>query len=160
MQHRLITQNDFEALYNLYMDESANAYLTYDPMPTEEFNVVFNELLATATVYAVEWNNEVVATYRLVNNKYRQSHIIYIGSFAVKSNMKGKGIGTNILRHIKQRALAIGKKRIELTVAINNNVAVQLYQKNGFEIEGILKKNYSLNSTGEYYDEYLMSLIL
>jgi RimJ/RimL family protein N-acetyltransferase len=160
LNFRLASLKDLDEVYALYMNEESNPFLTYDPMPKEDFKIIFEELLLTETLYVAELNNEVVGTYRLIRKTHRQADTIYIGGFAVKSSHKGKGLGRQMLQHIKQQAISKGIKRIELTVDIDNEAAIRLYKKLGFENEGYIRKSYKLQSTGEYYDEYLMALIL
>ncbi|RST71272.1 GNAT family N-acetyltransferase [Siminovitchia acidinfaciens] len=51
-----------------------------------------------------------------------------------------------------------GILRLELTVVCENQAAVGLYHKMGFEIEG--RKRASLLINGAFHDEYLMSKLL
>jgi putative acetyltransferase len=157
---RPATDNDFSVVYELYMDETSNPYLTYDSMDKQEFKGIYDEMLSTGTLFVAESEYQVVGTYRLIRKTYRQADTVYIGGFAVARSHKGKGVGTAILNHIKKEATAKGVKRLELTVDSNNKAAIGLYEKAGFEKEGTIRKSYKLVSTGEYYDEYLMALIL
>jgi putative acetyltransferase len=142
------------------MDEISNPYLTYDPMDKKAFRLIFQELLSSKTLYVAEIANKVVASYRLIPKKDRQADTVYIGGFVVHSLYKGQGIGSRVLTHIKDSAMIDGKKRIELTVDMENLPAINLYKKIGFTIEGHIRKSYKRSSTGMYYDEYLMGLIL
>jgi putative acetyltransferase len=160
LAYRNASPQDFENIYSLYMEESANPYLTYDPMSKEEFTAIYEKLVKSETLFVVEYETAIIATYRLIPKTDRQSHIFYLGSFTIKKEMQGKGFGKNILKHIKTFALGQQKIRIELTVDINNAAAIALYKKSGFEIEGQVKKSYRLSATNEYYDEYLMALLL
>lgn len=160
MIHRLASPQDFPVVYDLYMEKSANPYLTYDPMSKEDFIILYNKLLETETVFVAENEDEIIATYRLISKTDRQSHTIYLGSFTIKNDWQGKGFGKNILDHIKVCAAEQQKVRIELTVDINNAAAIALYKRSGFEIEGVVKKSYRLSATNEYYDEYLMAALL
>ena len=160
LTHHLATEHDFTEVYDLYMDTSSNIYLSYDPMSKENFKKIYSGLLQSEVLYVVKENNNIVATYQLVSKTDRQAHIYYLGGFTIKRKLQGKGLGKEILLAIKKDAIADGKKRIELTVDINNVGAIALYEKVGFLVEGVVKKNYRLASTGEYYDEYLMGLIL
>lgn len=157
---RPATVNDLNAVYELYMDKDANPFLTYDPVSKAEFRIIFDELLFTKTLFVVELNNSVIGTYRLIRKTHRQADTVYLGGFAVRTSHKGQGLGTTILDHIKQQATSQGIKRIELTVDLHNEPAISLYKKTGFEIEGTIRKSYKLESTGQYYDEYLMAFIL
>jgi len=159
MVHRLATANDFDAVYDLYMDEKSNPYLTYDPMSRTEFIPIYKGVLSTHTLYIVEHEGEIVGTYRLISKSDRQQHTAYIGGFTIRQNMQGQGLGSKILSHIKSFCAANGKFRIELTVDINNAGAIALYKKMGFSVEGIVRKSYRLSSTNQYYDEYLMAIL-
>ena len=90
----------------------------------------------------------------------RQVHTYYFGGFAIKKNLQGQGLGKEILSAVKKSAMEKGKKRIELTVDITNMPAIALYERMGFLVEGVIKQSYKLAATGEYYDEFLMALIL
>ncbi len=160
MIHRLASSKDFDSIYNLYMEESANPYLTYDPMGKPAFVLLYKQLLKTKTLFVVEEEKKVIATYRLIPKTDRQAHTLYLGSFTIWKNFQGKGLGTQILTHIKAHAKEEGKVRIELTVDLHNAAAIALYKKTGFEIEGVMKKSYRLSSTNAYYDEYLMAVLL
>lgn len=52
-----------------------------------------------------------------------------------------------------------GFLRIELSVASNNDKAIKLYEKSGFQKEGLLKKYTFLKSEQRYIDEIMMALI-
>lgn len=160
LSYRPATSEDLEPIFDLYMDPLSNPYLTYDPMSLQEFSRLYREILTTQNIFVVMQAAEVVGTYRLIEKTHRQSHILYLGGFTVKSSQKGKGIGQEILQHIKEEAIVRNFKRIELTVDTENHPAIALYRKVGFEIEGKLKNNYRLSSNGKLYDEYLMALLL
>jgi RimJ/RimL family protein N-acetyltransferase len=159
MNHRLANEEDFKAVYDLYMDAASNPYLTYDPMNLEEFRPIFYSVLLSQTLYVVELDGTIIGTYRLISKSDRQSHTVYIGGFAVNPGMKGRGVGSAILHHIKKDCFAKGKSRIELTVDVNNTAAIALYKKLGFVLEGTVKNSYKLSSTNKYYNEYLMAVL-
>jgi putative acetyltransferase len=160
MLHRLAETKDFDNVYDLYMDEYANAYLTYDPMSKEDFLPIFKELLASRTLYVVQEGEETIAAYRLIPKTARQQHIVHLGGFTIKNGFQGKGIGAKIVSTIKENCEKENKIRIELTVDVDNLRAINLYKRMGFEIEGTLRKNYRLSRTNQFYDEYLMSVLL
>src|SRR5580765_3821837 len=100
MNHRLAHTEDFDDVYDLYMDEYANAYLTYDPMSKEEFRPIYASVLQTQTLYVVDQEGEVIATYRLIAKTDRQQHTVYLGGFTIKNTWQGRGIGAKILSTI------------------------------------------------------------
>lgn len=158
LNHRLALPKDLEEVHAMYMDEQANPYLTFDPMPLALFEKVYGEMLAAGNLYVVEKAGEIIGTYRLLPKTHRQAHILYLGGFAVCAPAQGKGYGRQILLHIQQQAVASGFIRLELTVDLDNP-AVHLYRKVGFEVEGVIRKSYKNALTGKYYDEYLMGWI-
>ncbi|WP_455793893.1 N-acetyltransferase family protein [Clostridium butyricum] len=78
-------------------------------------------------------------------------HIAYI-VVGIRQDYRKKGIGTKFLDlWVKENLIT----RLELTVMCPNVVAKHLYEKNGFEIEGIKKRGTFLD--GEYVDEFYMA---
>ena len=160
MIHRLADVKDFDHVYDLYMDDYANAYLTYDPMSKGAFKPIYESVVNTKTLFVVEQNGEVIATYRLIPKTDRQQHTVYLGGFTIKDTSRGKGLGSKVLTAIKDHCRQIKKTRIELTVDVDNIAAIGLYKKAGFETEGTVRQSYKLSRTNQYYDEYLMAVIL
>ena len=50
---------------------------------------------------------------------------------------RSQGIGTRLIRSALAAARAFGLHRVELTVREHNTGAIELYKKQGFEIEGV-----------------------
>ncbi|MBP6862829.1 MAG: GNAT family N-acetyltransferase [Neisseriaceae bacterium] len=87
--------------------------------------------------------------------KIRRRHVASIG-LAVHPAFSGRGIGRRLMTEaimLCERWLNV--QRIELIVYVNNEVAVALYQKLGFVIEGTLK-GYGFGD-GAYQDVYFMA---
>jgi RimJ/RimL family protein N-acetyltransferase len=85
-------------------------------------------------------------------------HAVTLG-MSVDKSMRGKGLGGRLMA----RAIEWAKstqiiKRIELAVFERNVVAIHLYQKFGFEIEGKRKK--AVFRDGQYLDGLIMALLL
>jgi ribosomal protein S18 acetylase RimI-like enzyme len=59
---------------------------------------------------------------------------IKIDKLYARHALRGRGLGTALLRHIEQRARSLGSIRLELQVNKNNVSAIGAYRKNGFEI--------------------------
>jgi RimJ/RimL family protein N-acetyltransferase len=70
----------------------------------------------------------------------------------------GQKIGTRLLTELDAWATQHGITRLELTVRTDNERGIRLYQKMGFEIEGV--KRLSLKVNGAYVDEYYMAKIV
>ena len=70
----------------------------------------------------------------------------------------GQGLGTRLIETAISWLRARNGTRLELTVQCANERAVELYQKCGFEIEGVQRD--ALCIDGEFVDEYFMGLLL
>ncbi|WPX08248.1 GNAT family N-acetyltransferase [Caldicellulosiruptor danielii] len=92
----------------------------------------------------------------LVNNRNpRLRHSAALG-IMVHPEYQGKGIGTALLKKVIELADNwLMLLRLELTVFVENERAVKLYQSLGFQIEGI--KKYAAIRNGKYADVYLMA---
>lgn len=102
-----------------------------------------------------EVNGKVVAFSRCEGNKLKRfSHKVEFGICVLKDYW-GYGIGRNLLNESIRWADVNGIKKITLNVLEINEKAIQLYQKYGFEVEGILK-NDKLLSDGNYYNTIVM----
>ena len=69
------------------------------------------------------------------------------------------GLGTAMLTELIELAMKERLHRIGLSVIADSKLAVHLYQKLGFKIEGVKKDAY-LGEDGKYHDELVMGLVL
>ncbi|TVX91445.1 GNAT family N-acetyltransferase [Cohnella terricola] len=88
----------------------------------------------------------------------RFSHKAEFGVCVLKDYW-GYGIGQNLLHESTSWADANGIHKIALSVVETNDKAIRLYQKHGFEIEGILKKD-RLHADGMYYNTVIMGRVI
>ncbi len=79
-------------------------------------------------------------------------------AIAVLQEYTGKGYGTKLMNTIEKYAINNGITRLELEVSKKNKVAISLYQKKGFEAEGVKRNAFLVN--GKYEDELLMAKII
>ncbi|MGL6108284.1 GNAT family N-acetyltransferase [Romboutsia sp.] len=84
----------------------------------------------------------------------RIKHTAYI-VVGIREEFRGKGIGSKLFLELDMWARENNITRLELSVICSNTVAKHLYEKNGFEIEGI-KKN-AMIIDGKYVDEFSMA---
>lgn len=84
----------------------------------------------------------------------------HIGNFviAVSDEHQGRGVGKALLAHIIELADNwLNLKRLELTVYTDNQKAISLYQKFGFEIEG--EHTAFAFRNGQFVNAYTMARI-
>lgn len=101
--------------------------------------------------------NEVVGQLGLHLNptRPRRRHVAGLG-MVVRDDWQGKGIGTALMRSAVDMADKwLNITRLELEVYADNEPAVRLYKKFGFEIEGTLRQHSFRD--GEYVDSYYMA---
>jgi putative acetyltransferase len=100
---------------------------------------------------------KVIGIVNLTLFQGSRSHVGKI-SIAVRDDYQNQGIGSQLLEAIIDVAEKwLNLQRLELGVYCNNNPAIALYKKYGFEIEGTLKK--SDFRDGVYIDAYFMARI-
>ena len=68
------------------------------------------------------------------------------------------GLGTAMIAELLKLARKEGLHRIGLHVVADNKIAVRLYEKFGFKVEGVLKDAY-FGEDGRYHNELAMGLI-
>jgi putative acetyltransferase len=98
--------------------------------------------------------------FKLAPLTHRTDHIAYLGGVAIHPDFAGKGLGDYMLREILALAKQSGLLRIELSTATINDRAIRLYEKTGFQKEGVLRRYTHLKSEGRFLDEVLMSCLL
>lgn len=163
---RSITENDSKQLAQVIKKvESESPYMLFEAgerQLTEEqaskmINRIESEENSCIFVAAKEQLEIVGYLFAIGGNVRKNQHCVYI-AIGILKEYTGKGIGTKLFEELFQWAKQNEIKRIELTVVVENESAVSLYKKMGFEIEGV-KRN-SLKILGEYVDEFYMSKIL
>jgi len=93
----------------------------------------------------------------LINNKPRMKHSAVL-MIAVHPEAHGKGIGKAMLiKMLDQADNWLNLVRVELEVHADNEIAIVLYQKLGFEVEG--EKRFSIFKDGKLSSLLLMARI-
>lgn len=156
---RKVTEQDFDFIYGMYMHPESNPYLLYEQMDENSFAPIFKALLDKGVLYVYENENQKTGMVKLAPQHHRNAHIVYLGGLAIHPDFSGKGAGLQMLEEIKSFATANNFLRIELTVAVNNEKAIRLYEKSGFIKEGVLKKYTLLKRENRFIDEAVMAYL-
>jgi RimJ/RimL family protein N-acetyltransferase len=112
-------------------------------------------LSSSSLLLVVEANDKLIAFLsgdRGFTNRIKHSCYIVIG---ILKEFNHQGLGTMLFEEMEQWARLNHIVRLELTVMTHNEVAIKLYQKRGFKVEGVKEKSLFMNN--QYIDEYYMS---
>jgi L-phenylalanine/L-methionine N-acetyltransferase len=148
---------DYAAIYRVYSSPRAMADTLGLPFSSKE---PWRERLAAQREGEVSLvacaGGEVVG--HLSVYPYREPRRRHSGHFgmAVRDDWQGKGVGTKLLEAALDLADNwLGLTRLDLRVFVANVVAIALYRKFGFKIEGTHER-FALRG-GEYVDAYVMA---
>jgi ribosomal protein S18 acetylase RimI-like enzyme len=111
------------------------------------------------TIFALHNGQPVGMMVYVFSNRLKMKHIADIHAVYVNPDFRNRGIGnmmfSKTLSLIKENAQI---RKIKLTVNPEQNQAVSLYKKHGFEMTGISKKELFFDR--KFYDEMLMEMML
>lgn len=109
-------------------------------------------------MFLCEIENKIVGICSIEGvNKIRIKHRVDL-AITVLKNYWGNKIGEKLIDYAIEYCKSNSIKKIELIVRIDNERAIKLYKKFGFEIEGEIKK--FIYFGGNYYNCYFMGLLL
>ncbi|WP_431241260.1 GNAT family N-acetyltransferase [Flavobacterium sp. P21] len=86
--------------------------------------------------------NKVVAFagYRIMTSLH-SGNIIYIDDLCTLESHRGKGLATQLLKHVEEIAISLDKDYVVLDTAFTNNTAQKVYLKNGFALTAVHLSN-------------------
>ncbi|ANU23241.1 GNAT family N-acetyltransferase [Planococcus donghaensis] len=159
---RKAVPNDAEKLVFLMKHVEESNVMLFEPGERNTTSQQLNRRLTTmndsSIVFTAEEHNELVGYVFAIGEEIkRKQHSVYIVIGVHQAN-RGKGTGTQLLRAVEKWAIEKALRRIELTVVAHNTLAIALYEKLGFSLEGV--KRDSLYIEGKYVDELYMSKLL
>jgi ribosomal protein S18 acetylase RimI-like enzyme len=86
------------------------------------------------------------------------AHVAEVHGLAVAPDRQGEGIGARLLGAAIERSRRESIRRLVLRVLATNPGARRLYERHGFEVEGVRREAFLLE--GAYVDDLLMALDL
>ncbi len=151
---------DAEAIQATFASPKAMAGTLQVPFPSlEKWRKWLADSPADDYVLVAEVAGEVVGNLGLhaTSKSPRRRHAAGLG-MSVRDDWHGRGVGSALLAAAIDLADNwLNYTRIELTVYTDNDVALALYRKFGFEIEGTLR-DYAFRG-GRFIDAYTMARI-
>jgi ribosomal protein S18 acetylase RimI-like enzyme len=115
---RQATESDLPELSRLYMDGFGNGDVSDRPLASDRSRTLM-----------ITRSGETVGTVALAREEARGA----IYGFVVDSSRRGRGIGRQALRSACSELFASGASRVDLEVEVDNERALGLYTKVGFE---------------------------
>ncbi|MDB5338897.1 MAG: N-acetyltransferase [Planctomycetaceae bacterium] len=126
--------------------------------PWEDSLAYYRNIIAIDFPHFVALDDEKVVGWCDVAPVFGQSraHVGVIG-IALLPEARHKGLGTPLMQAAITKGWARGLTRLELTVRADNLNAIKLYEKLGFEHEGVRRRGSFVQ--GQYYDVCCMGLL-
>jgi RimJ/RimL family protein N-acetyltransferase len=162
---RQIREEDAENfLAMLKMLDNETTFMMYEPgersTTVEEQRERIRETLTKdyQAIFVAEDDDWIVGYLAARGGELRRiRHRAYIVVGIIKE-FQGRGVGKKLFEEMEKWARTKNMHRLELTVMVGNERGIRLYQKMGFEFEGVRKD--SMLVDGEYADEYNMFKML
>lgn len=160
------TKNDAQQMINFYNVVGGETdFLSFGK---NEFNRDMEEYKKFIDSTSLEQNSIIlIATLKdeiigiaSINSsqKDRTKHVGTLG-IVVSEQLVGQGLGRKLMEELINWATSNGvTKKISLVTREDNTFAIELYEKLGFEKEGLLKKDNFIN--GVYYNTLVMGLFI
>jgi putative acetyltransferase len=152
--------SDYEAIHRIYIQPKVvwgTLQLPFSPAEKRRGQLAQPQEGSYTLVASAE--GEVIGhlNLRTFPNSPRRRHMGSIG-MGVHDDWQGKGVGTALMEAVTSLADKwLNLTRLELTVFVDNQPAIHLYEKFGFETEGRLRR-YAFRD-GQFVDVYLMARV-
>ena len=149
MKIREATPEDFEAIWSIFHEiVSAGETYPYPPDTTrpQAYQIWLEQPHKT---FVAEENGQIVGTYYLKKNQPGAgSHVCNCG-YMVPAAVRGRGLATAMCLHSQQVAVELGYKAMQFNLVVaTNEVAVDLWQKLGFQVVGRVPRAFNHKSHG------------
>jgi len=139
--------------------EIAQHFETIPPVPMETTNALWSYIQSgIMSLWVIHAEDRIIggAGFYAQPPGTRLSHAATFFLY-LEPPFQGQGIGTRALRFLETEARSRGYLRMECMVAATNPGAIRLYQRLGYEKEGVKKQAFRLNNS--YEDLVLMGKV-
>jgi len=160
---RNIEIEDAEAFWNLQSElDSETTFMMYEPgerkKDLDRLKALIHSVKENSDLLLVVEHECELIGFLLAQRGFNRktAHRAYIVTGIRKAFQRQK-IGTRLFKELDGWAIQNQIRRLDLTVMTPNLPAKNLYEKQGFIVEGVKKDSMYVN--GEYLDEYYMAKI-
>jgi RimJ/RimL family protein N-acetyltransferase len=162
---REIKESDAEKFLNLCKRIDAETpYMMFEPgerpITIEDQRNEIRDILSrdNQTIFIAEKDDQLIGYLAAYGGRYKRNmQTVYVVT-GILQGFTSQGLGTRLLEQLEEWAKKRKMHRLDLTVTVNNEAALALYRKSGFEIEG--RKKHSLFINDSYVDEFWMAKLL
>jgi ribosomal protein S18 acetylase RimI-like enzyme len=132
--------------------------LDSSPAPAPSDGPFFNERTQPEAVLVAELDAEVVGWGKIQHPTElpASEHVWHVTGLAVDPAFAGRGVGRALMEALMEMARERGGSRMTLRVFATNPRALRLYERLGFELEGVFRGEFKLG-TGEFVDDLFMA---
>lgn len=149
MNIRPLNAQDFAAyhalmlqVHRLHVDHRPDCYADCDPFDEAGFRAMLEDEKIRA--YAAEQDGEVIglAVVRMrvtpPGTPMQPRRVAFIDDVVVDEKHRGKGVGTALLKHLREQVMDWNADSLELMVWSFNAPAMRLYEKAGFTLRSAI----------------------
>jgi ribosomal protein S18 acetylase RimI-like enzyme len=131
------------------------------PAPEPSAGPFFTERTRPENVVVAEVDGRAVGWGKIEHptSLPASTHVWHVTGLAVDPEFEGRGVGRALTEALVDEARARGGRRITLRVFSSNERAQRLYERLGFELEGVLHGEFQVGHD-EYVDDLFMALDL
>lgn len=155
---RPVSGDAYDAIHAIWMEPSANRFLSFEPMAADDFRPVFEAMRREAALYVWVVGGEVVGTCSASRWARRASHVVTIGGVATRRDRRREGHGAAMMRALVARLAAAGAERVDVWVEADNPGAIGFYAGLGFVAEGLLRRCFRRAGEPDAVDEVVMAV--
>ncbi len=126
-------------VHELHVNWRPDLFLSVDEVISKEY---FEEMIQTRQIFVAKKQDEIVGyiTFNIKeksNPSMRYRRQLQIEAICVDEKNRGKGIGTELLKHIKEFGKENNCTDLYLTVNKENENAIKAYEEFGFKVKSI-----------------------
>ena len=163
MEIRKIRMEDADNYLDMLLNlDNETKFMMFEPgeRPTDINiikNIIEKSINGDDLVLVATDEESIVGFISVQKGEYKRiKHTGYV-VVGIREKYRGKGIGSKLFSELDTWAIENKITRLELSVICSNTIAKHLYEKNGFEVEGIRKNAMIID--GKYVDEFSMAKI-
>jgi RimJ/RimL family protein N-acetyltransferase len=156
---RLLTVDDKDRLFRMFSSMSDKT-LEWSMAPyTVESIQRWIDNIKNYIPLVAEYENRIVGYTAIYKNPHSRKKGVGDQLIYLHQHFHNVGLGTAMMKKLLELAKKEGIHKIDLSVIADNQIAIHLYKKFGFQIEGVSRDSF-FGSDGKYHDMVKMGLLL